>query len=634
MSTKDFFAGNYFIKDRVRFMKQTIYFSIALLILIGYAESTPANAQQPTTSWLSVGGVLGQIEFPDDPRPFQRGNNAVVPRDFESVFGTQRETVSLPHRGWYFDLVGLIFILGLFYLWVHTANWVDEDARALKMDARRWNAIVILCGFAGLMLIFMLPNFFLGMIVLLSSYAVPLAFFVKEHNDRVPDAGKIFTKDHIMKVTARILSKVGINIGGKEGYSIASGPPIEFVGKSDGRGGDEGRSRQVEKSRGYLGAKELVYDAILRRATDIHLEPKEGEMAVRIRIDGVMYPSEPFDRSTGDAIVNIFKVLGAMDITEKRRPQDGSFGAILEDRKIDFRAATQGTNHGQKLSLRLLDQANSVSSLKSMGMRKKVLEEMRGLIHQPHGLILVCGPTGAGKSTTLYAAINDLDAFSANIITVEDPIEYKMENVNQIEINQRSGQSFAASLRSILRQDPDIVMIGEIRDQETAEIACQAANTGHMVFSTVHANDTITALYRMLELGVEPFMVSNSVSAIMGQRLARRLCKDCKEAYKPKPEVLKQAGLPANKVENFYRPPKNPEIMCETCGGLGYKGRVGVFELLVVTDRMRDLIRDKANSTAIKAEARKNGMLYMREEGLRLVAMGVTSVEEMMRVVK
>jgi type II secretory ATPase GspE/PulE/Tfp pilus assembly ATPase PilB-like protein len=269
-----------------------------------------------------------------------------------------------------------------------------------------------------------------------------------------------------------------------------------------------------------------------------------------------------------------------------------------------------------------------------MGMRKKVLSDLREIVHQPHGLMLVCGPTGAGKSTTLYSCLNDIDSYQSNVITVEDPVEYKMDNVNQIEINQRAGQSFAASLRSILRQDPDVVMIGEIRDAETAEIACQAANTGHMVFSTVHANDTITALFRIMELGLEPFMVANSVSAILGQRLARRLCPDCKEAYKPKAEVLKAAGLPADKVEHFYRPPKNPEIVCETCGGLGYRGRVGVFELLIVTDRMRDLIRERANVSVIKSEARKNGMLYMREEGLRLAAMGVTSVEEMMRVVK
>ncbi len=539
-----------------------------------------------------------------------------------------------PQVGWYLNLACIILVVGMFFVWAQTTNWVDEDARSLKINANFWNGLIVGSGFFGLLLIFCMPSFLLGLPLMLAAYSVPFSLYVKERNERVPDASKVFTKAHMKKVYARILDKFGVKVSTKEGYSAATGPPIEFLGKSDGKGGDEGRSRQVQKSKGYLGAKELVYDAVMRRATDIHLEPKEDELSIRIRIDGVMYPSEPFDRAVGDAIVNIFKVLGAMDITEKRRPQDGSFRAVLDDREIDFRAATQGTRHGEKLSLRLLDQSQSVSRLEDMGLRKQLLEQIREIVHQPHGLMLVCGPTGAGKSTTLYACLNDIDSYQRNIITVEDPVEYKMENVNQIEINQRAGQSFAASLRSILRQDPDVVMIGEIRDKETAEIACQAANTGHMVFSTLHANDTITALYRLIELGIEPFMIANSISSILGQRLARRLCNDCKEPYKPNPEVLKQAGLPANKVENFYRPPKKAEIVCETCGGLGYKGRIGVYEFLVLNDRMRDLIREKANATNVKAEARKNGMLYMREEGLRLVAMGITSVDEMLRVVK
>jgi type II secretory ATPase GspE/PulE/Tfp pilus assembly ATPase PilB-like protein len=600
------------------------------------AQESPAGTTDPAPAPVAsrpTGSTPSVNQLPHDPRSFTRGNSSVVPNDFSSVFGVTRPAV--PQRGWYINLFGFVLIVCVFFLWAHTTYWVDEDARALKVGSLFWNGVMILSGFAGFLLVFIMPNFLLGLLILLTSYALPFSLYVKEHNDRVPEASKIFTPRHIRQVATRMLARIGINIGGGEGYAGAGGPPIEFIGKSDGKGGDQGRSRQVMKSKGYMGAKELVYDAILRRATDIHLEPKEDEMSVRIRIDGVMYPSEPFDRSIGEAIVNIFKVLGAMDITEKRRPQDGSFRAILDDaREIDFRAATQGTRHGEKLTLRLLDQSNAVASLEAMGMRKKVLSELREIVHQPHGLMLVCGPTGAGKSTTLYACLNDLDSYQSNIITVEDPVEYKMDNVNQIEINQRAGQSFAASLRSILRQDPDVVMVGEIRDKETAEIACQAANTGHMVFSTVHANDTITALYRIMELGVEPFMVANSISSILGQRLARRLCPDCKEAYKPKPEILKQAGLPANKVENFYRPPKKAEMFCETCGGLGFKGRIGVFELLVVTDRMRDLIREKANVSAVKAEARKNGMLYMREEGLRLVAMGITSVEEMLRVVK
>jgi type II secretory ATPase GspE/PulE/Tfp pilus assembly ATPase PilB-like protein len=383
-----------------------------------------------------------------------------------------------------------------------------------------------------------------------------------------------------------------------------------------------------------MAAKELVYDALLRRSTDIHLEPKDSELSVRLRVDGVMYPAEPFDRPTGDAVLNIFKVLSAMDITEKRRAQDGSFRAELEDRNVDFRVATQGTRHGEKMSLRILDQSNSVNSLAGLGLRKQLQIKLLELIHQPHGLLLVCGPTGAGKSTTLYAALSDIDAYQTNVITVEDPIEYNIANVNQIEINTKAGQTFATSLRSILRQDPDVVMIGEIRDGETAEIACQAANTGHMVFSTVHANDTITALYRVIELGVEPFMIANSLSAVLAQRLVRRLCNTCREAYKPTREFMEKAGLPADRIDTFYRPPKEREEICQSCGGLGYMGRIGVFELLVITEKMRDLIREKAPLNAIRAEARKNGMLYMREEALRLLARGVTSIAEIQRVVQ
>src|SRR5690606_34101259 len=229
-----------------------------------------------------------------------------------------------------------------------------------------------------------------------------------------------------------------------------------------------------------------------------------------------------------------------------------SFRAETMGRQVDFRVATQGTRYGEKMSLRILDQASVSPELPKLGMPKRTSDRVTRLIQEPHGLILCCGPTGAGKSTTLYAALTATDRYQRNVITVEDPIEYRIPHVNQIEINQKAGQTFAGSLRSILRQDPDVVMIGEIRDAETATIACQAANTGHMVFSTVHANDTITALYRLIDLDVETFMLASSISGILGQRLARKLCPDCKEAYRPNPEFLKKANLPAGKVDKFY----------------------------------------------------------------------------------
>ncbi len=570
-------------------------------------NNSSSNAAPPTR--------VVSPNYPPSPE-FYRGNGQ-----------TSREA------GGYINMFAFILVLLLFFAWVYHSRWVDEDSRALKVRPVYWSSAMLGGGLIGVLLTFIIPLPFVGFLLLIGFYGLPLGLYVKERNSHVPERSKVMTPAHLRGVGIRLLAKVGIHVGTEEEQEIAVGPPITFIGKSAAGNNEADRSSQVQKSAGFLSAKELVYDAILRRATDIHIEPKDDEFAIRIRIDGVMYPTEPFDKPTGFAILNIFKVLAAMDITERRRPQDGSFRAEVEEREVDFRVATQGTRFGEKMSLRILDQTSSTNTLPALGFRKALLKDMGKIIDSPHGLFLSCGPTGAGKSTTLYAAISSIDSYQKNIITVEDPVEYKMDNVNQIEINSKAGQSFAGALRSILRQDPDVIMIGEIRDGETANIACQAANTGHMVFSTIHANDTITALYRLIELGVEPFMVANSVSCILAQRLARRLCKKCRKPYKPNAEFLKKAGLPPDKIKQFYRPPQG-DSGCEECGGLGFKGRVGVFELLSISERMRDLIREKESMSSIRAEARKNGMLTMKEEGLRLVIQGLTSVEELMRIVK
>ncbi|MED5401014.1 MAG: GspE/PulE family protein, partial [Planctomycetota bacterium] len=534
---------------------------------------------------MPVSIPVGGRSLPPFPGVFSRGNHLPHPRSVIRQGG-----------GNYFNVFLCVPLLGLFFLWTWTCYWVDDDSQALQVRNEFWTAVIIPSGWIGFLSALCVPKL-LGYPVLLLAYAVPAWLYVVERNAKVPDSAKVMTPAHLR----RILRRLGFPVGGGRTAEVASGPDIQFIGKSDGRGGDDGRSRQVENSRGYMATKELVYDAIVRRSTDIHLEPKSNEIMVRMRIDGVLYAMEPFDIVVGNAVVNVCKVLGAMDITEKRRSLDGSFQAMTEGRRVDFRVATQGTNYGEKLSLRILDQSNSVSTLADLGLRNQMTDGLNDVINQPHGLLLVCGPTGAGKSTTLYAALNEIDTFQRNVITIEDPVEYRIDNVNQIEINSRAGNSFATSLRSVLRQDPDVVMIGEIRDAETANIACQAANTGHMVFSTVHANDTITALYRIIDLEVEPFMLASSLSGILAQRLVRRLCSQCKEPYKPKPEFLRKANLPAERISKFYRPPKNPETECPACGGLGYRGRIGVFELLPVNDRMREMIRDQSAMTAIRA---------------------------------
>jgi type II secretory ATPase GspE/PulE/Tfp pilus assembly ATPase PilB-like protein len=333
-------------------------------------------------------------------------------------------------------------------------------------------------------------------------------------------------------------------------------------------------------------------------------------------------------------------VLGDLDITERRKPQDGGFSALVEGRSVDFRLATAGSVTGEKLVMRILDRAKQIVELSQLGMRDPMREKLHSLVTQPHGLFIVCGPTGAGKSTTLYACLSEIDRFQKNVITVENPVEYHIENVTQIEVNPKAGKTFASELRSILRQDPDVIYIGEIRDQETAEIACQAAQTGHMVFTTLHANDTVTALARLIDLGVQPFLVGSSITAILGQRLIRILCNKCKVRYKPNPEMLRKANLPSDKIKHFYRPPDpNAEEggngeRCPRCKGTGYFGRTGVFEMLVITDRMRDMIRENPNLNSIKQEAVKNGMQYLQEDGLRQVIEGKTSIQELLRVCK
>ncbi len=539
--------------------------------------------------------------------------------------------------GMYLNLFKFIPVVLIYLMWAWTTDWVEHDTQDLNnLKFGTWNSVMFFSGILGLGLVLTIPIYPLGLGLLLLSYFIPLFTYIFSRNQTVPDDQKVLTPYHLGEVANGLLLKMGMKpfFNHNVGEVDRAGPPIQFVGKGQGGKEDPSRVGQAEESRSFMAAKELVYDAVLRRATDIHLEPTTEQLSVRYRIDGILHAAEPFDRGTGDAVVNVFKVLSAMDISEKRKPQDGSFGARLSGRDLDFRVATSGSKAGEKLVMRILDNSTGITKLEDLGMRPKLIEQVRNVVTQPHGMFLCCGPTGAGKSTTLYASLREIDRYQRNIITVEDPIEYQMDNVTQMEVNTKAGQTFAAMLRSILRQDPDVIMIGEIRDQETASIACQAANTGHMVFSTVHSNDAVTSLFRLLDLGVEPFMIASALSGVLGQRLVRLLCDACKEPYKPKPEWLKKANIPADKVEVLYRRPENPEQVCPQCGGTGYFGRTGIYELMIINEPMRDMIRENPSINKIKVEARKNGMIYLQEDGLRQVIQGRTSIEELLRVVK
>jgi general secretion pathway protein E len=578
--------------------------------------------------------------------------------------------------GFYLNIPAFAAVVVVYLCWIRTCWWVDRDSRHLKQPTTLWNAIMLGSGFLGLLVVWLFPSsvspamFLLSFSIFLLLVLGPALMYVRVRNEGLEPDRRVLTVEHLRDLGARLLrmKRAKVEDGGKEEI------PIRFMGKSaGGREEDPNRLRRAQDSRGYQAALQMVHDALGKRTTDIHLEPTKEEMTVRFRIDGILHATNPFSRAMGESVVNIFKVLSDMDITEKRKPQDGSFSAEVygrpkrkpkkqdddeengddapeepqapASRQIDFRVATAGSVAGEKMVMRILDGALQMADLKRLGLRPKLREQLHQLAMQPHGLLIVCGPTGAGKSTTLYACLSEIDRYQKNVITVENPVEYNIPNVTQIEVNPKAGKTFASELRSILRQDPDVIYIGEIRDQETAEIACQAAQTGHMVFTTIHANDTVTALARLIDLGVAPFTVSGSVTAVLGQRLVRVLCPKCKRRYRPGQEILRKANLPADKIEYFYRPPPestdgdeeaddDEKVRCPNCGGTGYRGRTGVYELLIITDKIRDLLRENPNLNAIRQEAVKNGMKYLQEDGLLQVIEGRTSIQELLRVCK
>ena len=422
------------------------------------------------------------------------------------------------------------------------------------------------------------------------------------------------------------------------------GIPIRFLSRERKRGEDAPSEAQIDKSPGLKSAVEIIWEAIEGRATDIHLEPARDEMTVRFRIDSMMQPSAPFSRQRGDAVLNIFKNLAGLDITEKRKPQDGSFSAEVSERKVDFRIATAGSVNGEKMVMRILDSSRQMKGLSQTGLRESMRAKIAEIIAQSNGMLITCGPTGAGKTSTLYSCLGEIDCYQRNVITLENPVEYHIENVTQIEISERVGKSFASELRSILRQDPDVILVGEIRDAETAEIACQAAQTGHMVLSTLHANDTVTALTRLLDLGVKPFMIAGALTGVLAQRLVRLLCPKCKISCPPPPELLAKFKLPPGKVKAIYRAPEKNELPvdadgesqpCPHCNGAGYIGRSGIFEFLILNDEVRNLLRQPSlDVTAIKQAALRSGLITLHDDGLRKILEGKTSLAELQRVAK
>jgi type IV pilus assembly protein PilB len=376
----------------------------------------------------------------------------------------------------------------------------------------------------------------------------------------------------------------------------------------------------------------ILNQGIRDRASDVHIEPTENEVRVRYRIDGVLHTAMTVPKQAYVPLVARFKVMARMNVAEHRVPQDGSFQMASEGRPVDFRVSTIPVLYGERVALRILDKSQAILTLPQLGMDAETLERYERLIRLPYGILLVSGPTGSGKTTTLVSSIALLNAMDRNIMSVEDPVEYQIAGVSQMEVNLRAGLTFANALRSLVRQDPDVLMVGEIRDAETAEIATHASLTGHLVFSTIHTNDAPSVITRLLDMGVEPFLIGSSLAGALAQRLVRVLCPDCRRpapALLPEVEGELRRALGDGAALNVYEP-----VGCVRCRYTGYRGRTGIFELLTVTPRLRPLVLRHASSEELMAAARGDGMRTMRETGLARVAEGVTTLEEVVRTTR
>ena len=526
-------------------------------------------------------------------------------------------------------LVWLVVVVG----WVAATVWVDRDARQGYGDARPWNGILVALGIGLVYFAFSTGMLLVGAIGWIVALVVAVYVAMKF---AVSDNGVL---DGYLAPVRQLLRDLAKSLR----MAPATAAPAATTGRNSARrsivllkkeggvyGGRDSAGLDREASRAVSTVKEVLGDAIACRATDIHMEPRAEEVQVRFRVDGLLQPDRSIDHGVGRAVVSTIKVLADMDIAERRLPQDGTFTVLAGDQRVEVRVGSIPGKHGEKLAIRLLDPGGGVlrGGLSELGFRDVTLGKIREIVNRPYGMLVVCGPTGSGKTTTAYGAIGELDGFIRNIVTIEDPVEYQLDNVSQTAINKAAGLTFASILRSVLRQDPDVILVGEIRDKETAEIAMQAALTGHFVFTTLHANDAPTTVARLIEIGIDATMIQSAVTAVLAQRLLRMLCTTCRVKYTPALEELRRYGIPEEKVKRLYR--ANPKG-CEACNGRGYRGRTGVYELMVMGNEVRALLVGRPSEATIRAAAEREGLKTLRREAVYKAVMGVTSLEEVDR---
>jgi type IV pilus assembly protein PilB len=470
--------------------------------------------------------------------------------------------------------------------------------------------------------------------------ALPIGFEENKLVVAMADPANLFALDDIRTITGREVKPVVATAGDIESairkYSRFD-ESVEQLTSAAAEAADEDlddlakASAAVEEGPIVKMVNLLISQAIADRASDIHIEPTERDVRIRYRIDGVLAEVMRSPKNIQAGLISRLKVMADINIAERRVPQDGRIGLTVSGKAVDLRVATLPTVYGEKVVIRILDKSSVLLKLEDLGFLESAFQRYQSAYTKPYGAILVTGPTGSGKSTTLYATLNIVNRPDKNIITVEDPVEYRLPGINQVQVNNRAGLTFASALRSILRADPDIVLVGEVRDRETGMIAIEAALTGHLVLSTLHTNDAPSALPRLIEMGVEPYLVASAIDCVVAQRLARKLCTKCREPYKPEVSELEEGGYPEEQWEDIHTLYR--AVGCAACSKTGYRGRLGLYEVMLTSEEIERLTVERVSSDVIKRVAVKDGMITLRQEGLEKVRLGLTSLQEVLRVV-
>ncbi|OHB72580.1 MAG: hypothetical protein A2V70_19220 [Planctomycetes bacterium RBG_13_63_9] len=549
-------------------------------------------------------------------------------------------SMPLPKTGWrgpgfYLSWGKMLACWLVFLAWVRSTDWANEDCQELKLDYFRWNPILFGSFVAALVLLWLIPYFWLAFPLMLVAWIAPLTTYVLWRNAQVPNNLRVFTAEHLRFWFSVYLGKMGIKIESQRLDPHRKGPPVHLTA----RGGpdertDKANTLAARQSFGLLPAREIIYEGLTHRASSIMLDYTQQGVGLRYLIDGVWLDREAIERDNADPALEAMKIICGLNPQDRQGRQAGTFATEYQSANYQSQLGCQGTKVGERVLLQFEDKRIHFDTMDEIGMRPKMQEQLHGLLYLEKGFVLFSAMPGAGLRTTADVVIHHTDRFTREFIAVEAENKRYEEIENCPVFLYLDGQSPTTVLPKVFRYEPEVIIVRDLVDGETVSMLCREISQNRLILSTIRAKDSLEALMRVLKLGVPPAEFAEGITAVFNQRLVRKLCDACKEAYAPTPQVLKQLGIPEGRVQAFYRPPQQPEEICEACGGIGYLGRTAVFELLTVGDAVRKELAADANPDRLRQAARKDGMRSLQEEGILLVAKGTTSLPELMRVLK